>query len=275
MAVAVAALGIWSIAVEPDRLVVHRIEVPLPGGGPGLDGFKIVVLSDIHSGSRYVGAEKLQKVVSTVNGLDPDVVVFLGDLVGQEIVGGHYIDPGPAANALGLIKPRLAKIAVLGNHDWQFGGWAVRVALEGGGFHVLENDALRLKRAGSPLWFAGLADLRTRRPEIADALAQVPAAEPVVVLTHSPDVFPRIPARVSLTLAGDTHGGQVRLPWLGAPIVPSRFGQRYAAGLIVEQGRRLFVTTGIGTSTIPVRFGVPPEVAEVKLAVDTIGHRQD
>jgi hypothetical protein len=275
MAVAVAALGIWSIAVEPDRLVVHRIEVPVPGGGPGLDGFKIVVLSDIHAGAPHVGAEKLRKIVSTVNGLDPDVVVFLGDLVIHDVVGGHFIDPGQAANALGLIKPRLAKIAVLGNHDWRFGGWRVREALEGGGFHVLENDAMRLKRAGSPLWFAGLADVGTRRPDIAGTLAEVPAAEPVVVLTHRPDVFPRIPARVTLTLAGHTHGGQVRLPWLGAPIVPSRFGQRYAAGLIVERGRRLFVTTGIGTSTIPVRFGVPPEVADVKLAVDTIGHRQD
>jgi uncharacterized protein len=118
---------------------------------------------------------------------------------------------------------------------------------------------------GRRLWFAGLADLDARRPDVAGTLARVPSGDPVVVLTHRPDVFPDVPARVALTLAGHTHGGQVRLPLLGALVVPSKFGSRYAAGLIEEQGRRLFVTSGIGTSTVPVRLGVPPEIAEITL----------
>jgi predicted MPP superfamily phosphohydrolase len=91
----------------------------------------------------------------------------------------------------------------------------------------------------------------------------VPADEPVIVLEHNPDVFPDVPERVALTLAGHTHGGQVALPLLGRPIVPSRYGQRYAYGLVVEGGRSLFVSPGIGTSILPVRFRVPPEISLV------------
>jgi predicted MPP superfamily phosphohydrolase len=100
------------------------------------------------------------------------------------------------------------------------------------------------------------------------ALAQVTNGDPVLVLTHNPDVFPEIPPRVSLTLAAHTHGGQVSLPLIGRPIVPSVFGQRYASGHVVEGGRHLFVTTGVGTSIIPVRFRVPPEISIVRLTPD-------
>jgi predicted MPP superfamily phosphohydrolase len=94
----------------------------------------------------------------------------------------------------------------------------------------------------------------------------VPQDEPVLLLTHNPDVFPDVPARVTLTLAGHTHGGQVALPILGRPVVPSRYGQRYADGLVMEDGRALFVSSGIGTSILPVRFRVPPEIAIVTLS---------
>jgi predicted MPP superfamily phosphohydrolase len=90
----------------------------------------------------------------------------------------------------------------------------------------------------------------------------------VLLLTHNPDVFPTVPGRVALTIAGHTHGGQVRLPWIGAPVVPSRFGQRFVAGHIVEGGRHLFVATGVGTSIIPVRFRVPPAVTILQVESD-------
>jgi hypothetical protein len=115
-------------------------------------------------------------------------------------------------------------------------------------------------------WIAGVADLWTRPVNIPRALSGVPAEEPVLLLTHNPDVFPDVPARVALTLAGHTHGGQVALPFVGRPILPSRYGQRYAYGLVVEEGRALFVSPGIGTSLLPVRFRVPPEISIVTLA---------
>ena len=144
-------------------------------------------------------------------------------------------------------------------------GERVRGALTAAGIRVLENEAVRVGRDGQELWVVGLADLWTRRPDPAGALRAVPDGAPVVVLTHSPDVFPTIPARVALTLAGHTHGGQVVLPLIGPPIVPSDYGRRYAAGHVVEGGRHLFVTTGIGTSIVPIRLGVPPEIAVLTL----------
>ena len=102
--------------------------------------------------------------------------------------------------------------------------------------------------------------------DVSRALSAVPSdATRIIALTHNPDLFPQVPARVTMTLAGHTHGGQVRLPFWGSPVVPSRFGQRYAAGHVIENGRHLFVTTGIGTSIIPVRFGVPPSIALLTL----------
>jgi predicted MPP superfamily phosphohydrolase len=101
----------------------------------------------------------------------------------------------------------------------------------------------------------------TRAPKIPDTLRQVRDASPVILISHSPDIFPDVPARVNLTLAGHTHGGQVCLPLVGRLIVPSHYGQRFAYGHIIEGGRHLFVTSGVGTSIIPVRFRVPPEIA--------------
>jgi predicted MPP superfamily phosphohydrolase len=260
--VALAAV-VWSVAFEPDRLVVHRVRVPVSGLPPALDGLRIVALSDVHAGAPHVGRDKLRRVADTVNGLDPDVVVFLGDLVIHGVLGGRFIAPEVAAAELGRI--RATKIAVLGNHDWRLDGRRVGRALEASGFRVLDNDVASVEHNGRRLWFAGLADMDERRADVAGTLARVPDGETVVVLSHRPDIFADLPARVGLTLAGHTHGGQVRFPLLGAPVVPSKFGARYAAGLIEERGRRLFVTSGIGTSIVPVRFGVPPEIAEITL----------
>jgi predicted MPP superfamily phosphohydrolase len=131
---------------------------------------------------------------------------------------------------------------------------------------LLEDTAVRLPVSGEPLWLAGVSDPWTRPADIARALAAVPEVAPVIVVTHNPDIFPRMPARVLLTLAGHTHGGQVYLPVLGRLIVPSRYGSRYAIGHVHEDGRDLFVTPGIGTSIIPVRFRVPPEISLVTVS---------
>jgi hypothetical protein len=140
--------------------------------------------------------------------------------------------------------------AVLGNHDGWLDAQRVDAALRGAGIVVLKDQSSGI--------FAGITDLWTGSHDVTRALAG--AHQPVILLTHSPDVFPQVPSRVTLTLAAHTHGGQVNLPLLGRLIVPSRYGSRYAAGHVVEGGKHLFVTTGVGTSIIPVRFRVPPEV---------------
>ena len=106
----------------------------------------------------------------------------------------------------------------------------------------------------------GLADLWTRPQHIGETVAKIPPGSTIIALTHNPDIFPRLPGSVPLLLAAHTHGGQVNIPLIGTPVVPSDYGSKYTAGHVFENGRHLFVTTGIGTSIMPVRFRVPPEI---------------
>ena len=130
---------------------------------------------------------------------------------------------------------------------------------------MLENEPLRLRSAPCELGVAGTADANTRRADIVDTLRGVPDDAATIVLSHDPDVFPRVPATVALTVSGHTHGGQVNLPGARAKVIPSRFGARYAAGHVVEGGRHLYVSRGIGTSRWPIRLGTPPEVVVLTL----------
>jgi predicted MPP superfamily phosphohydrolase len=176
--------------------------------------------------------------------------------------------------------------AVLGNHDWwedetvQGAGSGVpfaRVALERAGIPVYENKAIRLEKDAREFWLAGLGDQVAFVPargrgiavprgidDLPGTLAQIPEDAPAILLAHEPDIFPKVPPRVALTLCGHTHGGQVRL-FGYSPVVPSRFGNRYAYGHVREQAD-LVVSGGLGCSIFPVRFGVAPEIVLVELA---------
>jgi uncharacterized protein len=265
-ALVVLAAAVWGFVVEPNRLVMHEVRLALPRWPAALDGLRVAVVADIHAGAPWIDDAKVRRVVAEVNQAHPDLVVLLGDFVTRGVVGGHPVAPERTAEALAGLHTPLGVIAILGNHDWWYDGTRVRRALEDSGIRVLENAALRLEWKGAPVWLLGLADLWTRKPDVVGPLRDIPEDEPIIVLTHNPDVFPRVPPRVALTLAGHTHGGQVVLPVFGRLLVPSRFGQRYAIGLVEEGGRRLFVTPGIGTSIVPVRFGVPPEISLLTLA---------
>jgi predicted MPP superfamily phosphohydrolase len=135
--------------------------------------------------------------------------------------------------------------------------------MEVAGIPVLEDDATPLSSEGCAFWLVGVGDYWEGKHDIRAALAKVHDAAPVVVFTHNPDIFPEVPASVNLTIAGHTHGGQVYLPGLGRLVVPSQFGERYAIGHVEEQGRHLFVSAGLGTSILPVRFLVPPEISVI------------
>ena len=260
-----AALLAWTVIVEPGRLVVRETRVLSPGWPAGRAPLRIAVLTDLHVGSFRNGLDRLDEIVARTNAAKPDLVVVLGDLVIHDVLLGRFVDPETTAARLGGLRAPYGVVGVLGNHDWWLDGERVRADLERAGIRVLENDAIPVAEGPRRFWVAGLGDLWTRPVSIPRALAPVPADEPVLLLTHSPDVFPDVPPRVALTLAGHTHGGQVALPVVGRLVVPSRYGQRYAQGLVIEDGRALFVSPGIGTSLLPVRFGVPPEISMVTL----------
>lgn len=256
-----AALAAWAVLIEPGWVVTRETRLPIARWPATLGPLRIVALSDLHTGSPHITVARVEQVVARVNAAHPDLIVLLGDYVIHRVIGGRFVEPERTAAALRGLAAPLGVFAVLGNHDWWYDGGRVGRALEGAGIRLLEDTATRVDTRGGPLWLAGVSDLYTRPADIGRALASVPEGAPVILLTHNPDVFVDVPARVLLTLAGHTHGGQVNLPLLGRLVVPSQFGERFAIGHVHEDGRDLFVTPGIGTSILPVRFGVPPEIS--------------
>jgi uncharacterized protein len=261
----VLGCALWAFWLEPRRLVFRELSLDVPRWPAELGDLRLALMSDLHVGSPYWDLERLERLVADTNRRRPDLVLLAGDYLINGVKFGSWVDPESIARALGALRAPLGIVAVLGNHDWWNGGARVRRALESQGIVVLENQAHAFLHAGREFYVVGVGDPQTEHAAVAEALGQVPATEPFLVLVHGPDVFPAIDDRASLTLAGHTHGGQVCLPWIGCPIVPSSYGQRFVSGHVVEGGRHLFVTSGVGTSIFPVRFGVPPEVVFLTL----------
>lgn len=261
-AAVVAARALWW---EPRHVHLTRHDLALQRWPAALDGVRVAVIADLHTGAPHIGLRKLERVVAGVNRARPELVVLLGDYADSDVALATPVTPEAVGQRLAQL--RAPALAVLGNHDWDQWGTRMRDALHGAGMTVLENEALPLLVRGIRLWIVGVADLATRAPSL-QAVDAVPAGEPVLVLTHHPDVFPSVPSRVALTLAGHVHGAQVNLPLLRTRVTPSRYPDRYRAGHVRERGRHLFVSRGIGTSRLPVRFRAPPEVALLHLRAD-------
>jgi predicted MPP superfamily phosphohydrolase len=253
------ALGLWSTWIEPASLRVQEVDLPLQW--PYARPLRVALVSDLHVGAPYHGLSRLPSTVDRINATHPDLICLAGDFVTLGVLGGHRVPPDSIARVLARLRAPAGVYAVLGNHDRTFNGPWVQATLSSAGIRVLEDTAVSISTASGRVWIAGVSDYWSGPHDIHRSLhAVTDSGTPILLLTHNPDLFPRIPPRVTLTMAGHTHGGQVRLPLIGAPIVPSAYGQRYAAGSITEGGRHLFVSTGIGTSDLPVRLGVPPTI---------------
>ena len=283
------ALGGYAFGIEPFRLVVTRYRIT-PQNWPAGLRLNIAVLADIHACRPWMSPERIRSVVAQTNALEPDLTVLLGDYVAGHRFVRDWVQAQEWGPALGALRAPLGVHAVLGNHDWWEDLEAQRrgagptfseVALRNAGIAVYENDGVRLEKDGEAFWLLGLGDQIALRPRFSQTrrwagvhdlpatLARITDDAPAILLAHEPDIFPRVPARVALTLSGHTHGGQVRL--LGySPVVPSRFRNRYAYGHIEERDsagapRSLIVSGGLGCSIMPVRLGMPPEIVLVEL----------
>lgn len=264
----IGSIAFWAFFVEPNRLVVRHETIQVDQLPPELDGLRIAVLGDIHAGSAFIDERKLQTIVERTNQLQPEMIVIAGDYVaGDNRRHPLRMEPEVFAPILKNFRAPLGVYSVLGNHDWWFDGLRVRRALEQNGIKVLENEVVKIDRNGTSFWLVGFADLWTRSQRILETLDQAPRDAPLIALTHNPDMFPKLPSSVPLLLAGHTHGGQIRLPFIGPVVEASRVSEEYVRGHVVENGRHLFVTVGIGTSIMPVRFGATPEI--VLLTVKT------
>ena len=259
-------LALYAFWWEPSSRTVRREMIALPGWPQALRGLRIAILADLHIGSPYNGLDSLRNIVRQANDLEPDLILLPGDFVIQGVLGGEQIHPDAIAPVLAELRAPLGVYAVMGNHDW----WLRRppeliAAFRANGIPVLLDEAVRVERDETAFWIVGIGDYWETPHDVDAALEATTDGAPVIAFTHNPDVFPEIPARVTLTIAGHTHGGQVYVPFVGRPVVPSEFGQRYAIGLIREQGRMLYVSSGVGTSILPVRFLVPPEITVLEL----------
>ncbi len=255
--------GIYAVFVEPGRLVVRNYEIALDRWPKALDGYRIAFLTDIHAGSPHITLDHVREIVAETNAQKPDLILMGGDFVIDDVVGGDKIDAADIAAVLKDLHARDGVFTVLGNHDnWNDGPRIARV-FEAVGIPVLEDRNVKIAAPGGTFWLAGVSDFSTAAHNIGMALAGT--SGPGIVFTHSPDIFPALPETVTLTLAGHTHGGQVYVPFFGRPVIPSHYGQRFAIGVIRERGMTMFVGSGIGTSILPVRFLVVPEICVLTL----------
>jgi uncharacterized protein len=272
------AFSSYAFAIEPRfRLAVTRYRLSPPNWPAEAKRLRIVAVADIHACEPWMPLSRIEEIVSTANRLEPDVIVLLGDYVaGMQRFRTGLVPPEAWGRALAGLEAPLGTHAILGNHDWWYEIDAVRAALGDNRIPVMENDAVLLRpEGGQAFWLAGLGDQLAHYigpgefrgiDDLPGTLARIPEdGNPIILLAHEPDIFPTVPARVSLTLSGHTHGGQVALPFLGRLVVPSSYGQRFAYGHIVEEGRHLIVSGGLGCSIMPVRFGVPPEIVVVDI----------
>jgi hypothetical protein len=268
-----ASTAVYAGAVEPEGLVVTRY-APAPRGWPAGRSLSITVIADLHAGGPNMLLPHVRHVVDTANALQSDLIVLLGDFTAWYKFPTEGVPAEQWSAELARLRAPLGVWAILGNHDWWHRLRVVRGALADAKIPLLENDAVLLGRAGQKFWLAGIGDQLAHplghgrfrgADDLPSTLAQIRSDDPVVLLVHEPDIFPRVPARVALTLAGHTHGGQIRLPLVWPLFVPSKFGARFAYGHVVEDERHLIVSGGLGTSIIPARLGVPPEIVHVRL----------
>jgi predicted MPP superfamily phosphohydrolase len=176
------------------------------------------------------------------------------------------VPPRVIARMMARMTARHGRFAILGNHDYNYGEQAVADALRGQGITVLDHDRGTFTFGGHAIDVVGLPDAHVVRPRVAELLASLTPDRPSIVLTHDPVWFKDVPPGPYLTLAGHTHGGQIRLPGFGIVTNSSHAPLRWSHGLVVEGSRHMIVTAGLGTGGVPLRIGVPPEYVLVEVS---------
>ena len=254
-----AALAVWGFVIEP-RWVAARVEPLGSAQWQPPAGLKVAMAGDWHlttrSAWRVTSAERAARIVEEINAAQPDVILLPGDfLAGSGDDEAFSIED--MAAVLGRLKAPQGVYAVLGNHDWWHDGDRTAKALSAQGIRVLENASVRLP--DHDLWVVGIGDDSTGHSAPGKALAGVPSGAATLVMMHDPFSFATMPRTQGLVVASHTHGGQISVPGYGALVVPGRAPREWAYGWVTHKGHRMYVTSGLGVSILPVRFNMRPE----------------
>ncbi|WP_285414241.1 metallophosphoesterase [Variovorax sp. efr-133-TYG-130] len=254
-----AGLALWGFVIEP-RWVAVRVEPLGSSAWQAPPGLKVAVASDWHLTSRSAwrvnGLGRAASVVDDINAAQPDIVLLPGDFLAGS-GGDESLPIEDMAVVFGRLKAPHGVYAVLGNHDWWHDGQRIAKALAAQGIRVLENASVQVP--GHDLWVVGIGDHSTGHSDPMRALAGVPSEAATLVMMHDPFSLATMPRTRGLVVAGHTHGGQVSVPGHGALIVPGAAPREWAYGWISHKGRRMYVTSGLGVSILPVRFNMRPE----------------
>jgi uncharacterized protein len=227
---------------------------------------RLVVLSDLHVGSHHADLERLANIVNEISKRKLDILILPGDFVNMQIFGGGRVRPESVAKVLAPLTQRIPTFAVLGNHDSQYGLEHVESSLTAVGVTVLRNSWSRCSTSAGDIFIVGLEDESTGSPNFTGASIGIPKNAPLLVIAHDPASFSQIPDQPLIVISGHTHGGQVRLPWVGAVVNASAAPLAWSHGYIRLGLRHLIVSAGIGTSVVPIRFRCPPEINEIELS---------
>ncbi len=247
---------------DSNGLEVTRLRIPLSNLPRAFNGLTIAQISDPHMGE-WMNLERMQAVVRQVNALHPDVIALTGDFISVL----RHNTARDLTTALRGLHVREGAFAVLGNHDYDTDAAIVSHAVRAAGnVRLLVNEHAVIERDGERLYIAGVDDMVESQPDLHAALHGVPAGAPVILLAHEPDLVDEVARlrRVGLQLSGHTHGGQVRLPLVGALILPEQ-GRKYQMGRYDVDGTTLYVNRGVGMVSLYVRFKCPPEITHITL----------
>ena len=243
--------GFWAIFIEPYILTIKYIVLE----NKDLSGLKIVYASDFHI--KPYEKFRLKKVVKRINAQTPDIILLGGDFVNGHD-GNFTMKPEDISYELKNLSSKYGTITVMGNHDGWQGKYRIIKALEANGIKVLENENINFDK----FTIAGVEDIQTGNPNIEKALNG--AGKNIILLSHTPDIFPLLPNNVILTLAGHLHCGQIVIPGLPPRYIPSKYGTKYMYGLTKENNKTLFTSRGLGNSILPMRFNCLPEIVVIE-----------
>lgn len=252
--------------IEPFWLEVKTVRLKLPRLPRAFSGLRVVHLSDLHLGPR-ITIERLADVLAKVTDQSPDVLALTGDFVLAYGGATSYAAELEAFSAaLAELSARFPVLAVLGNHDYWYDQAQVEQALARGGVVVLRNTVHTLERAGEYFHIAGLDDVYEGHDDLASLLGALPAQGGAMLLAHEPDIADQSAAtgRFDLQISGHSHGGQVVLPLIGAPVLP-HLGKKYPSGLYRVGSMFQYTNRGIGVTIPPLRFNCRPELTVLTL----------